>query len=287
MKSIENLNYQHKLFPYAYNILGSADDAFDVIQDVMMHYVAEVEKDIENENAYLIKSVINKSINLKNRSKRIGQPSGWLPEPISTDTADGNVKKKEIISYSMLVLLEHLNPKERAVFILKEAFDYSHEEIGATLGVTVENSRKLLSRAKAQLKLGNQDNQEFRPASTVDVHFLAEYVRHIQHGDVKSLEKLLSKEISFKADGGGRVKIVRELTSGVLSVMELMMYLYKTYQYQYTVKTYEVNHQPALLYYHNGRLVNCQVFELEKDESTIKHIFSVVDPQKLHHIGHA
>lgn len=134
-------DYQSKLLPYAYNILGSVDDALDVIQDVMVKRLSGVGAALENESAYLIKSVINRAINLKNRNKRIRGEKMWLPEPVATESADAGIKKKEIISYSMLVLLEHLNAKERGVFILKEAFDYAHEEIAETLSITVENSR--------------------------------------------------------------------------------------------------------------------------------------------------
>src|SRR5690606_37191899 len=181
-------DYQSKLFPYAYNILGSVDDALDVIQDVMVKRLMGVGAAMENERAYLIKSVINQAINLKNRNQRIRGEGMWLPEPVATESADGGIKKKEIISYSMLVLLEHLNAKERAVFILKEAFDYAHEEIAETLSITVENSRKLLSRAKRNLKCSDC---EFRPA-TAAPDFLQTYIQHIENGDIKSLAQLLS-----------------------------------------------------------------------------------------------
>lgn len=275
-------DYQNKLFPYAYNILGSVDDAFDVIQDVMVKRLSDVGKAIENESAYLIRSVINNAINLKNRNKRIREHAMWLPEPVSTEPADARIKKKEIISYSMLVLLEHLNAKERAVFILKEAFDYAHEEIAETLSITVDNSRKLLSRAKRNLRSGNAGRE---PASAVAPDFLQHYIQYIEHGDVKSLAQLLSKDIEVKADGGKKMKVVSELTRGIGPVSDLMLYLYKHYQYRFQIKLHTVNHQPTLLFYDDGRLVNCQVFEWDGDQSNIRNIFSIVDPDKLGRIG--
>src|SRR5690606_40049058 len=101
-------DYQSKLLPYAYNILGSVDDALDVIQDVMMKRLTGVGTAMGKERAYLIKSVINRAINLKTRKKRIRGEGIWLSEPVATESADAGIKKKEIISYSMLVLLEHL-----------------------------------------------------------------------------------------------------------------------------------------------------------------------------------
>src|ERR1700761_6349663 len=144
---------QRILFPYAYNILGSAEDARDVIQDVLSNYVAKDKEGIEDEKNYLIRSVINRAINVKKRKKKtISKDDIWLPEPVATDdAADRSLHLKDILSYSLLVLLEKLNATERAVFILKESFDYTHQEIGEVLSITEEHSRKLLSRAKAKL----------------------------------------------------------------------------------------------------------------------------------------
>src|SRR5690606_8995527 len=197
-KRLAMTDYQSTLLPYAYNILGSVDDALDVIQDVMMKRLTGVGAVLENERAYLVKSVINQAINLKNRNKRIRGEGMWLPEPVATEQADGRLKKKEIISYSMLVLLEHLNARERAVFILKEAFDYAHEEIAETLSITVENSRKLLSRAKRNLK---DNDGGFKPVATATTNFLETYIHCIETGDIGALTQLLSEEIAVKADG--------------------------------------------------------------------------------------
>ena len=139
-------DYQSILFPYAYNILGSAEDAKDAVQDVVLRYTL---KDIqpENEKNYLIKGVINQAINIKREKKRRQPGDTWLPEPVSTETSDLGLELRELVSYPLLFLLERLGPKERVVFILKEAFAYTHEEIAEVLSITIENSRKLLSRA--------------------------------------------------------------------------------------------------------------------------------------------
>jgi|SRR5690606_1250592 len=86
-------DYQNQLFPYAYNILGSVDDALDVIQDVMEKRLSGVGGALENERAYLVKSVINRAINLKNRNKRMSGEGTWLPEPVATEAADAHIKK--------------------------------------------------------------------------------------------------------------------------------------------------------------------------------------------------
>lgn len=274
-------NYQRKLFPYAYNILGSAEDARDAIQDVVVKYVAAPKEGIENETNYLIKSVINQSINIKKRNKKKAGDTLWLPEPIATEKADENINRNEIISYSMLVLLEYLTPRERAVFILKEAFDYSHEEIAHTLSLSVENSRKLLSRAKNELK---HTNESFKTSfSSGTSAFLQEYIHLVKNGDTKALAEMLSKEIALKADGGRKINIISALTVGIQPVTELMLYVYKTYQQSLAIRLCTINHQPALLFYEGNTLINCQIFEFENRDK-IKQIYSIVDPDKLKNI---
>lgn len=274
-------DYQKKLFPYAYNILGSSDDAKDVVQDVMVSHIAESKKQVENESAYLIKSVIYKSINLKKRNMRMVGDTTWLPEPIATEGADSNLHSQEIISYSVLVLLEYLNPKERAVFILKEIFDYSHRDIADIFSFSIENSRKLLSRAKTLLK---HQNLDFGSKAVDDTGFLQNYITVIKNGDAKTLEKMLSEQITAKTDGGGKIKVLSELTSGIKEVANFALKIYDMYLENYTVRFKKLNHEPALLFYKGDILVSCQIFDIADEDGKIQNIYSVVDPAKLRNI---
>ncbi|AUP77938.1 sigma-70 family RNA polymerase sigma factor [Flavivirga eckloniae] len=270
-------NYQNQLFPYAYNILGSVEDAKDAIQDVLTKHLSAKKNHIENEIGYLTKSVINQSINIKKRNSKTTVNRVWLPEPLSTEKADANIDRDEIISYSMLVLLEKLTPQERAVFILKEAFDYSHKDIANTIGLTIENSRKLLSRGKN--KLVNFKTISHSNYASPMPSYMESYVKTIKNGDVKRLEEMLSKDISLHADGGENIKVVRELTVGKSASLKLLFYVYKTYLDFLSIKITQINHQPALLFYNENTLINCQVFDFE--DNKIKSIFSIVDPNKL------
>src|SRR5690606_11868426 len=130
--------------------------------------------------------------------KMAGQTT-WLPEPIATENADKKINSQEIISYAMLVLLEHLNPKEMAVFILKQAFDYSHQEIAEIFSISTENSKQLLSRAKKTLK---EQGSDLNLNSVYSKDFLSKYVDIIRNGDVKMLEAMLSEHITARTDGG-------------------------------------------------------------------------------------
>lgn len=271
-------DYNDILFPYAYNILGSTEDAKDIIQDVLVKYLSLNKELIKNDVGYLVKSVINTAINLKNRNRRIRENSIWLPEPVATDTEMTKYDSARIISYSMMVLLENLTPKERAVFILKNVFDYSHREIAGVIGSTQENSRKVFSRARQKIK--SADTREVGGHHRSDI---SEYVVAIQTGNVALVEQMLSREISLYADGGKNIKVVRELTSGRTNTLDLLLYVYNTYQKSLRLKLILMNHQPALLYMNEDRLINCQIFEWKEDK--IVNIFSVVDPQKLLHLS--
>lgn len=275
---MDNFNILNKkLFPYAYNILGNIDDSQDVIQDVLIKFNEKDVSLISNQNAYLIKAVINQSINLKKKNDRERQQKITLPEPIVTNQGENKIELDEILNYSMLVLLDTLNPKERAVFLLKEVFDYEHDEIAEILAISVENSRQLLTRAKKKLKLRKPDNIT---SSIKDRKYLEKYVETIRNGDVKTLEQMLSDEVQVLADGGSKLNVVAQLTSGIEDTVKLMTYLYEYYQKDFEIKIEEINHQSALLFYKGTTLINCQIFELNTD-GKIANIFSVIDPDKL------
>lgn len=276
------MNDYHKiLFPYAYNILGSADDAMDAVQDVLLRFITIPKEKVDDERNYLIRSVINRAINIKNRNKRFGDTEVWLPEPVATENADKDVYLNDILSYSLLVLLERLNAHERAVFILRESFDYAHEEIADTLGISEGYSRKLLSRAKAKLFKTGERAKTRTGGKAQAALLLGKYMEAIRSRDVGQVEELLTEDIVFYADGGTKLNVVRKRCIGATNVAELLLFVYENYQTTYQIVMGEINHQPALLYYYDGQLRTCQVFELSQQDGKIVQINSIVDPDKI------
>lgn len=266
------------LITYAYNILGSFEDAKDIVQDAYVK-IADVNFDhIENKKSYLIRTVINLSINLKNRQKKLVKqyPGDWLPEPVATEGADTRIIRKEILSYSLMVLLEKLDAKQRAVFILKEAFDYDHKEIAEVLNITEENSRKIFSRAKLELK-----NDDAVDSASISPDYLDQYIDVIYKADTKRLERLLQNDITTISDGGGKATAAIQPVSGKPQVVKFMIGVYqKFYSGDDTrIEKSIVNHQPALLYYVNNKLSNCQVFEIKN--GYITRIYFIRNPDKL------
>lgn len=268
---------------YAYNILGSYEDARDVVQDVWLKILEKPLSGVENEKAYLIKSVINHAINVKERQKRfIKDYTGpWLPEPVATgEQADASMQRKEVLSYSLMVLMEKLNPRERAVFILKEAFNYAHEEIAVTLDVSEDNSRQLLRRAKSRLKEDNTYGGRKLSTSLEPGQLFAA----IQDGNVARLEELLHKDIVITSDGGGKVTAARVPVRGQHNASRFLLGLYQKF-YKYPgvrVVPAVINHQPALLYYLEDALVNCQIITIEG--GLVSNVYFVRNPDKLKNI---
>ena len=265
------------LTTYAYNILGTLEDARDVVQDAYEKFMAIDAAIIQNQRAYLIRIVINLAINQKKKQRRRihEYPGEWLPEPVSTDGADTALHRKEILSYSLMVLLEKLNARQRAVFILKEAFDYEHEEIAQVLDLTTENSRKLLSRAKSQLR--EPVKPKHHPAAGTE--FLGRYLEVIRQGDTDRLEQLLYEEVVVVSDGGGKATAFINPVSGRKPVLALLMGIGNKYYRQVRVETGTVNHTPALFYYDGDKVVTCQVFQVEEDR--IVNAFFIRNPDKL------
>lgn len=267
------------LITYAYNILGSYEDAKDIVQDAYLKFYNKDDKaSIANKKSYLVRTVINLSINLKKRKNKLllQYPGEYLPEPLATEKADTNIVRQDILSYSLMVLLDKLNPKQRAVFILKEAFEYDHKEISEVLHITEENSRKMFSRAKQELK---------NPPIVVNTAFYKDYVEKylevIYNGNVEELENLLHDDISIISDGGGKASaLLHPLYGKSVAAKFLVGVFRKFYSTSDTqIQKTNINHQPALLIYKDQKLSVCQVFEFHN--GNIGRIYFVRNPDKL------
>jgi RNA polymerase sigma-70 factor (ECF subfamily) len=266
---------RHSLALYAYNILGSYEEAKDVVQDVFLKMSQVPQDSIHHQKNYLIRMVINLAIDQKRRQQKLREayPGQWLPEPIATDNPESSLHQKEILSYSLMVLLEKLDAKQRAVFILKEAFDYDHEEIANVLGITVENSRKILSRSKNDLKIAAV------PDRKVQLDLVHQYMTVLEQRDIKGLEKLLTEQITVVSDGGGKATAFMNPVQGVKSVSALLQGLYKKGYSQAHSEFGWVNHQLALYYYNGDDIIAVQIFAI--DNSQFENIFYIRNPEKM------
>lgn len=270
-------NYR-KLLTYAYNIVGSYEDAKDLVQDVIEKFITLDKSNIRDESNFLIKSTINHSINFKNRHSKKEVFGEWLPEPVSFDNAETKLIKEQTAGYTMLVLLENLNPKERAVFILKEGFSYSHSEIAELLEISPDNSRQLLSRAGKQLKDISYMPDNFN--STINSDVLKKYQKALNESKIKDIESLLVNDIKLTADGGKEVKVVKATEVGKTATATLLAYVQQQFLSGKTFSFHNFNHQPAICFWQNEKLYNCQILSID-NQGQIQQIYSIVDPVKL------
>lgn len=263
------------MITYAYNLLGIVEEAEDIVQDVLLKFSQVDQEKIADKKAYLIRMVINFSINRKKKLQReiLQYPGEWLPEPVATDRADGNIARKDILSYSLMVLLEKLNPKERAVFILREAYDYEHSEIAKALEIGADHSRKLLSRAKAQLKGSAAVPVRYDAGQT-----LTRFMEVIQNRDMQKLEQILHDDILVTADGGGKASASRKMVSGKIPASLWLSSLHDIFK-KWRLEISEINHMPALLYYDGNKLVNCEILAFENGR--LSRVYFIRNPDKL------
>ncbi len=271
------------LFGLAYRLLGSATEAEDAVQDAYLRWAAAEREAIESPRAWLAKVVTNLCLNrlTSARAKRERYIGPWLPEPVLTsDGALGpleTAEQRDSVSLAMLVLLEQLTPIERAVFVLKEAFAYSHREIAAILEVSEANSRQLHSRARRGLARG----QERRAADTAEVERLVgRFLSAAREGDLAGLEQLLTAEVTAWSDGGGKVSAARRPVHGVAKVARLYVGLFGYITGgEVTIEIGEVNGGPAVLALWRGMVFGVLGFEVV--DGRFAGLRAVANPDKL------
>jgi len=266
-----------RLLTYAYNIVGSYEDAKDLVQDVLEKYLSLDKSTINDEYNFLVRSTINHSINFKKRQVKKGTFGEWLPEPVSFDHPDTQLIKEQTATYTLMVLLEKLTPQERAVFILKEGFAYQHTEIAELLNITQENSRQLLSRAHKAL-----NNVKFRPGirRSVQSETLKNYKKALTEANVTELEALLVNDVKLVADGGKKVRVVKAIEIGSTNTANLLCYIQHQFLSNKEFSFHYLNHQPCICFWDNQSLYNCHILDTDSD-GKIRNIYSIVDPVKL------
>jgi RNA polymerase sigma-70 factor (ECF subfamily) len=276
-------------FSIAYRMLGSASDAEDVLQDAWLRYQAADESAIRSPRAFVATIVSRLCLDrLKSaQATREEYVGPWLPEPVLTSEVEGPdamLQHAESITLAFLVLLEKLSPEERAVFLLKDIFEYEHAEIAEMLSTSVENSRQLFHRAKARLATGRP-----RLSGTVaSRRAVAErFARAFSSGNSSELTAMLAQDVGMWSDGGGKASAARRPLLGRDEVLNFLIGLHRTGQTtglakQASLSIEDVNSEPALVLRIAGHLESIFVFSVEDDR--ISGIRVVRNPDKLAHI---
>lgn len=210
------------LFTVAYEMLGSAADAEDVVQETWLRWSADDREDVHEPRAYLVRITTRLALNrLRTLARRRESYVGpWLPEPLVTapDVAD-DVALADSVSTAMLLVLETLGETERAVFVLREVFDVPYEEIAAAVDRTPTTVRQIARRARAHVA-ARRPRVEVTPQERTEV--VARFQRAIAEGDLQQLLDVISPDVVLVSDGGGKVSAARRPIVGRDKVLRFL-----------------------------------------------------------------
>jgi RNA polymerase sigma-70 factor (ECF subfamily) len=271
------------LFAIAYRMLGSVADAEDVVQEAFLRYhAAEVEPG--SPKAYLATITTRLAIDqLRSaRTRREVYPGEWLPEPLAEEDAVQHAEMADSLSLSFLHLLEKLSPVERAVFLLREVFDYSHEDVARIVCKTPANARQILSRAHARIDEGRR---RFEVPREEGQEVARRFIEAWETGDTDGLIAVLAPDATLYGDGGGKAPAIRQPLVGALRVAKALIgWRPMAIEQGVTYRATRVNGEPGLVYYWPGGTV-AAVNELEIADGVVVAIRSVVNPDKLAHLS--
>ncbi|GAA1118455.1 RNA polymerase sigma-70 factor [Kribbella jejuensis] len=274
----EFVQQRPRLFAIAYRMLGEASEAEDVLQDAYLRWSGRAT--VETPAAWLTTVVTNLCINrlTSARARRERYVGPWLPEPVATgNDPEGAVELKDTVSLGFLVLLEKLTPPERAVFVLREAFGYTHRDSAEVLGVDEAHARQLYHRALA--RIGDARRRfEARPADGTKL--VESFIAATVDGDVQGLEAILTEDAAIWADGGGKAIAAREPIFGRGNAAHYLAGLAAGPRaLTARLSVVEVNDAPAVLVHEAGELTAVLVPEIHG--TTITTIRAILNPDKL------
>lgn len=286
--------YRPLLFSIAYRMLGSASEAEDVIQDAYIRYATAPPAPIRSLKAYLSTIVSRLCLDRLKAAQNVREQylGPWLPEPVMTGESAAEmlqtVEQRESITLAFLVLLESLTPQERAVFLLREVFEYEYEEIASMLDISTANCRQLFRRAKGHIV---EHRPRFTPSPDRQRQMVEGFLVAAQQGDLQALTSLLSQDVVLRSDGGGKVPAATRPVAGRDAVVRLSVGLmHKAAQLlaaqpaagELALTIEQVNGGPAMLIWIGAALDTLLTFTIAREQ--IVGIQLVRNPDKLAYI---
>ena len=277
-----------RLFALAYRMLASASEAEDVVQDAWLRLGSVTHHQIESPAALVTTIVTRLCLDrLKSaRATREQYVGPWLPEPVLTSeqSPDALAERAESVTLAFLLLLETLTAEERAVFVLKELFEFEHTEIASMLGLSAANCRQLLHRAKAKVR---EVRREHGPTGHARRAIAERFAHALQSGDAQILTELLAADCDLVSDGGGKAAAARRPLLGRDDVLKLLVGLERSARAMglaaaITVDIATVNSEPAIIIRLENRLDG--VFVLTVVDDHITNIRVVRNPDKLSYL---
>jgi RNA polymerase sigma-70 factor (ECF subfamily) len=280
MESTEE--FRPYLFAIAYRMLGSVAEAEDVVQEALLRY-HERGVEAESPKAYLATVTTRLAIDqLRSaRARRELYPGEWLPEPLVEDEAMRHAETADSLSLTFLHLLEKLSPVERAVFLLREVFDYPYDEVAEIVGKSPDNCRQILARAHRHVQQGRR---RFDVSREERDEVARRFVAAWEDGDLERLLELLAPDATVYGDGGGKAPSVPVPLVGAERVAKAIIgWSRQAHARGLVHRPALVNGEPGLVFYDPaGRPV--WVSGLEIADGVVVAIRSILNPDKLEHV---
>ncbi|MED1865280.1 RNA polymerase sigma-70 factor [Fictibacillus nanhaiensis] len=277
------ITYKSLLFSLAFRMLGSVQDAEDIVQDAYITWSEQPVNHVQNPKAYLCKIVTNRCIDILKsaRKQRETYVGPWLPEPLLTDNNNDpalHFIMKESLSTAYLLLLEQLSETERAVFLLREVLEYDYNLISEVVGKSSSNCRQIFHRARKAI--GNHTATQSSPPKTSAL--TEQFVSAVVSGNVNKLLSLLAVDATLVSDGGGKTKAALVPIIGAERIsrfyMGIMAKAKEDFSFKYTI----VNGEPGIVLYAEHQVLGVLSLQIKND--LIQTIYWVVNPDKLTHI---
>ncbi|KEO83974.1 RNA polymerase sigma-70 factor [Tumebacillus flagellatus] len=277
--------YRPLLFTLAYRLLGTVMDAEDMVQETFVAYAGiEETQEIHNQRAYLCKMLTNRCLDFLRSAKhrREVYVGPWLPEPIVwRDDREDHDPLRELLSrddltMAYLLMMETLTPTERAVLVLREAYQYEYAEIASLVEKSETNCRKIHSRVKQKL---HPDAADRRVDYAKDQAVLTRFLTAFTTGDTAALMQVLTEDVTLLSDGGGKaVAAIHPIVSST-RVLAFLQGIFSKTPSNGTYEWVTINSQPGLLLKIGAEVVGTLSFEREGER--ISKLFMVRNPDKL------
>jgi RNA polymerase sigma-70 factor, ECF subfamily len=276
------------LFSIGYRMLSSVSEAEDVVQESFLRYERALADGtaIESPKAFLSAVVTRLSIDqLRSaRARRETYVGEWLPEPLVTSDDDpvAHAEEADSLSMAFLLLLERLSPVERAVFLLHDVFGYGYDEVATIVGKSEANCRQLASRARRHIESGKP---RFDASRKERDELAARFLKAVTDGDLDSLVEMLAADVVVYGDGGGKAPQWATPIVGIERVGHLLVGIGRQIpELGIRVEPRRVNGQPGALFLDSeDRLIN--VWSLDIVDGVVQTVRSVINPDKLQHLG--
>ena len=275
--------HRARLFGIAYRMLGTVEDAEDVLQETYLRWHQADAAAVRNPEAWLVAVATRLSIDALRRAtaERERYVGAWLPEPIATDPPSATDRRAEMasdLSMAFLVLLERLAPEERAALLLRDVFNTDYGEIARVLEKSEAACRQLVHRARMRVR---GDRARFTVSPETRERLLDRFLAALRSDDQDTLLALVGEDATWTSDGGGKTPSVRRVVRGASRVVRLLLGLERKGRGMVRHEVAWINGEPAVATYVGDRLVFTT--SVDSDGERLIAFYRVLNPEKLRH----